>query len=237
MPRKHGKHGPVRDRRMIKLEDTIYRLRSRSPNFGSDILADLAVGPNGSDMRVPPTLDALAWDMGFYTAVFHRMQEAVALGLHREPWEYTALRWYQRMRFETKYITPIREYWKQNFYFYCVPSPGILEKDLETGEMNLTATPIADEGEETEMIVNHSHLLVLCILPVNAADAKDRFGLTRQRLEQLAPQVGWLLIRMIQSHSIILLSEAEDRLANWVPYLPARTHQIISERMRGYLTA
>ena len=107
---------------------------------------------------------------------------------------------------------------------------------METGELMLTAVPITDQEGEDEMVVNRSSMLVLCTLPVDPTDAKDYFGLTRQRLEQLAPQVGWLILRMISVHAINSRKDAEARLASWLPYLTKHTHQLISERVRGYLT-
>lgn len=229
-----SKHGSVRDRIRITLEDELYCLSGRRPRLGADVQLDLAVGEKGGKQSISPTLDRICWHFGMYDVIFRRIQESVALGLHRYAWEYAALRAYQRQRLESKWLSPIREYWKQRYYFYCVPPPLFLEKDMETGE--LIEGRETQTEDENEMTIDPVRTLILCALPVDAKDAVDYFGISKQRLEELAPQVCWLVLKLISLHVVNSRQDATQRLTSWVPYLTKHTHALINERMRGYLT-
>ena len=230
-----SKHGPVRDKIRIGLEDDLYRLAGKNPRLGSGVQLDLAVGEGGAKQSVSPTLDRICWHFGMYDVIFRRIQESVALGLHRYPWEYAALRAYQRQKLENKYLTHLREYWSKRYYFYCVPPPLFLQKDLETGELiNELATDVEDENEG-EMKIDPSRTLVLAALPVDAKDAADFLKLRTQDLEELAPQVSWLVLKLIGNRIVNSRADAEARLTSWLPYLTKHTHQLINERVRGHL--
>ena len=229
-----GKHGLVRDKIRIGLEDEFYQFGGKNPRLGSGIQLDLAVGEKGAIQPVAPTLDRICWHFGMYDVIFRRIQESVALGLQRYPWEYAALRAYQREKLDNKYLSPLREYWKERYYFYCVPSPHILEKDMETGELIEARGEVKDE--ENEMEIDPSRSLVLSALPVDAKETVDFLGLRPQQLEELAPQVGWLVLRLVGMRVINSRKEAESRLTSWLPYLSKHTAQLINERVRGYLT-
>ena len=229
-----SKHGLVRDKNRIALEDELYRLGGKNPRLGAGIQLDLAVGEKGEKQPVSPTLDMVCWHLGMYDVIFRRMQESVALGLYRDPWEYAALRAYQRQKLENKWLSPIREYWKKRYYFYCVPPPLFLEKDLETGQ--LIEARETDTGDESEMKIAPSRVLVLTALPTDAKDAVDYLGIRKQQLEEMAPQICWLVLRLVGMHVINSRQDANARLTSWLPYLTKHTHQLINERVRGYLT-
>ena len=224
-----SKHGRVRGKVEIELTQ-FYGLSGKKPRLGSEILLDLAIGENGAKVTTPPTLAALATHFGFYDSIVNRMRLSLAQGMQLEQWEITALEQYQRTRLDEKFIKPIREYYRKVLYFYCVPPPLLIEKDIETGqmmeEMMVSIGGLAKKGK----------FLVLSVLPVDASDAKDYFGLTRQRLEDLAPQTCWLVLRLIALRVIRSRQDAETRLNGWLPYLTKHTHELINERVRGYLT-
>lgn len=228
-----SKHGLVRDKIRIAIEDDLYRLSGKNPRLGSDVQLDLAIGERGAIEPASPILDRVCWHFGMYDVIFRRIQESVAMGLYRYPWEYAALRAYQRQKLENKCLSPIREYWKQRYYFYCVPPPLFLEKDMETGQ--LIETRETETEDEDEMKIPLSRSLVLCALPTDAKDAVDYLGISKQRLEELAPQVCWLVLRLIGIRVVNSRSDANARLTSWLPYLTKHTHALINERVRGYL--
>lgn len=93
-----------------------------------------------------------------------------------------------------------------------------------------------DSDNEGEMKIDPSRALVLCALPVDAKDAVEFFQIRKQDFEELAPQVCWLVLRLVSLHVVNSRQDAEARLTNWLPYLTKHTHQLINERVRGYLT-
>lgn len=232
-----SKHGPVKDKIRLRIERELYRLEGKNPCLGSGVRFDLAVGEGGTKRSVSPRLNELCWDLGLFDVIFRRIQESVALELRREPWEYAALRAYQRAKLENKWLSPIRGYWKERYYFYCIPPPMLLEKDMETGQLlEVREVDDTEDDEGNEMKLKPSRVMVLSALPVDPKDAVDNLGVRKQQLEELAPQVGWIVLRLIGIHVIRSRQDAEQRLTCWLPYLTKHTHQLINERVRGYLT-
>ncbi len=234
MPKRvyNKRHGAVRDMRRIALEDNFYKLTTVSPRFGSEVQFTLNVGMKGASVVCSPTLDNLCWHFGYYAKIDRRIEECMRKFIVFEQWEMVAFRQYWRNRFEYDYVIPMRREWKQTFWFYCLPKPEILEKDLITGEiLGVKDKNIDEESEERNFD------FVLSALPVNAASALQKFNLSDSRLKELGKQVCWLVSRLATYRAITTVREAKQLLESWLPYIPSSTYKLTGERIAKYLPA
>lgn len=206
-------------------------------------LKGIAGNKNKDEKPISPTLDALCWHFGFYDKIMFRFQHAFSTGRPLEEWEQIALRAFQRKRLETIYVKKIRKEYRKIFWFYCVPAPECLIKDSITGELFKSTVEEEEDfdvldvfGVSNRKIFDPS-LLVLSVLPVNAADAQNRFGLKRNEIEELALQVSWLVMMFVARKTMISAQEALQAIDTWRLHLPSSTFAGISDKIRRCLPA
>lgn len=229
MPRR--KHGPEFKgiaRELIEL----YRIEKSQTPLGNLTLLPLKT-VDGMVRDLPPSLDNLCIHFGEYQMIDELMGEAKEKGVRIVDWEERAMREHKKQRvFEHTYIKPIRRYlegkWTEDHYpqdphlwFYCIPKGDIFSKNPSTGELEYSWNP---------------HSFVLCLLPMTAKEAKERYKCQGKDLWILASQVAWLTISFCQRRRITELPEAHKMLGDWQDYLfPPPVQALAENKIRDAL--